>query len=132
LNGDLFTLMPGRGDLRSPDTSSCIALACWTGVQTLLPARLFWSWVLQDHRYEMVDTRVWKQVKVEARESPVRVLGPSYQKGSRGSQKPSSWLSEGLREIFTIITEAGEMTCLPLHIPETTMCLWLVVRVNIV
>ena len=27
----------------------------WTGVQTLPPARLFSSWVLQDHRYEMVE-----------------------------------------------------------------------------
>jgi hypothetical protein len=49
-------------------------LACWTGVQTLPPARLFSSWVLQDHRYEMVDARVWKQVEDEARESPVRFL----------------------------------------------------------
>jgi hypothetical protein len=40
-----------------------MALAYWTGVQTLPPARLFWSWVLQDHRYEMVDARAWRQVK---------------------------------------------------------------------
>jgi hypothetical protein len=71
---DLFTLMPRRGVLRSPDTRSSIALGYWTGVQTLPPARLFSSWVLQDHRYEMVDARVWKQVKDEARQSLVRVL----------------------------------------------------------
>jgi hypothetical protein len=28
----------------------------------------------EDHRYEMVDARVWRQVKDEARESPVRFL----------------------------------------------------------
>jgi hypothetical protein len=70
----LFTLMLRLGDLRSPDTRSCVALAYWTGVKTLSPARLFSSWVLQDHRYEMVDARVWRQVKDEARESPVRFL----------------------------------------------------------
>ena len=42
-----------------------MALAYWTGVQTLPPARLFSSWVLQDHPYELVDARVWKQVKDE-------------------------------------------------------------------
>ena len=41
-------------------------LAYWTGAQTLPSARLFSSWILQDHRYEMVDARVWKQVKDEA------------------------------------------------------------------
>ena len=51
-----------------------MALACWTEVQTLPPARLFSSWVLQDHRYEMVDAMVWKQVKDEARECPVKFL----------------------------------------------------------
>jgi hypothetical protein len=35
-------------------------------VLTLSVARLFSSWVLQDHRYEMVDARVRKQVKDEA------------------------------------------------------------------
>ncbi len=63
-----------EGVLRSPYTRSCIALAYWTGVQTLPPARLFSSWVLQDHRYEMVDGRVWRQVKDEGRQSPVRFL----------------------------------------------------------
>jgi hypothetical protein len=53
--------------------------------------------------------------------------------GSGGPQKPSSWLSEGVRCIFTICTETGEETCIPhLHILGTTMCSWLVVRVNIV
>ena len=52
--------------------------------------------------------------------------------GSEGPQKPFSWLSQGIRAVLTINTELGEMTCFPLHIPGTTMCLWLVVRVNIV
>jgi hypothetical protein len=51
-----------------------MALAYWTGVQTLPPARLFSSWVLQDHRYEMVDARAWKQVKDEGRQSPLSYL----------------------------------------------------------
>ena len=52
---------------------------------------LFSSWVLQDHRYEMVDAGVWRQVRDEARESPVRFLThPSI--GSGGSQKAFSWL----------------------------------------
>ena len=57
--------MRGRGDPRSPDTTSCIALPYRTGVQTLPPARLFSSWVLQNHPYEMVDARVWRQVEDE-------------------------------------------------------------------
>jgi hypothetical protein len=60
--------------LRGSYPRSRIVLAYRTGVQTLPPARLFSSWVLQDHRYEMVDARVWRQVKVEAREPPVRFL----------------------------------------------------------
>jgi hypothetical protein len=52
-----------------PDTKSCIALAYRTGVQTLPPARLFSSWVLQDHPYRMVDARVCRQVKDEALEA---------------------------------------------------------------
>jgi hypothetical protein len=75
---DLFTLMPRRGVLRSPDTRSSIALGYWTRVQTLPPARRFSSWVLQDHRYEMVDARVWKQVKDEGRQFPVRFLEPPH------------------------------------------------------
>jgi hypothetical protein len=67
----LFTGVRGRGVLRSPDTRSCIALAYWTGVQTLPPARLFWSWVLQDHRYEMVDARVWMQVEDVRGDNPL-------------------------------------------------------------
>jgi hypothetical protein len=62
----LFTPMPRIGDLLSPDTRSCVALAYWTGVQTPVPARLFSSWVLHDHRYETVDARVWKNVEDEA------------------------------------------------------------------
>src|SRR5215204_5450125 len=90
--------MPRRGELRRPDTRSCIALAYWTGVQTLSPARLFSSWVLQDHRYEMGDARVWKQVKYEARESLVRFLqytqplegvAEALRSHPRGSQRAS-------------------------------------------
>src|SRR5215211_6137156 len=94
--------MPSRGILRSPDTRSCIALACWTGVQILPPARLFSSWVLQDHAYEMVDARVRRVVNDEARESPVRFLE------HLPPQKAFSWLSEGVRGMFTTNTEAGE------------------------
>jgi hypothetical protein len=87
--------MPRRGVLRSPDTRFCIALAYGTGVQTLPPARLFSSWILQDHRYEMVDARVWKQVKDEERESPVKFLeygstrrvAEALRSHSRGSQR---------------------------------------------
>ncbi len=71
---DLFTGVCARCVLRSPDTRSCIALAYWTGVQTLPPARLFSSWVLQDHRYEMVDARVGRQVQDEGRQFPVTFL----------------------------------------------------------
>jgi hypothetical protein len=36
-------------------------------------------------------------------------LSPSYiRRGSEGPQKPSSWLSEGVRGVFTIYTETGE------------------------
>src|SRR5919112_800980 len=106
--------MPRRGVLRSPDTRSCLALAYRTGIQTLPPARLFSSWVLQDHPYEMVDARVWRMVKYEARESPVRFLEHSpIRRGSGGPQKPFSSLSEGLRGMFTINTETGEKTCVP-------------------
>ena len=55
-------------------------------------------------------------VKDEARESPVRFLeSPPIRRGSGGPQKPFSWLSEGVRDRFTINTEAGEMTCV-LHL----------------
>jgi hypothetical protein len=58
---------------------------------------------------------------------------PPPRRGSGGSQKPFSWLSEGIRGVFTIITEAGERLASPhLHILGTTMCSWLVVPVNIV
>jgi hypothetical protein len=109
-------------------------LAYRTRHQTLPPARLFSSWVLQDHRYEMVDARVWKQVKDEGRQSPVTLLEyPYIRRGSEGPQKPTSWLSEGARGAFTINTEIGENPCIPhLHILGTTMCLWSLVRVNIV
>jgi integrase len=42
-----------------------------------------------------------------------------YQKGSGGPQKPFSRLSEGVRGVFTINTEAGEIACvLHLKIPN--------------
>src|SRR5215217_2159463 len=50
---------------------------------------------------------------------------PNLLIGSGGFQKPSSWLSEGVGGVFTIHTEIGEMTCVPLHIPRTTMSSWL-------
>jgi hypothetical protein len=37
----------------------------------------------------------------------------SIRRGSGGPQRPSSWLSERIRGVLTIITEAGEMTCVP-------------------
>jgi hypothetical protein len=79
----------------------------------------------------MVDARVWKMVKDEARQSPVTLLEHlPTRRGSVGSQKPFSWLSEGDRRLFTINTEAGEIACvLHLKIPgTTTMSSWLVVR----
>jgi hypothetical protein len=43
----------------------------------------------------MADARVWRQVKDEARESPVRFVDtPTIRRGSGGPQKPFSWLSE--------------------------------------
>jgi len=62
----------------------------------------------------MVDARVWKQVEDEGRQSPVRFLEHlPIRRGSGGPQKPFPWLSEGLRAVLTINTEAGEMTCIP-------------------
>ena len=57
----------------------------------------------------------------------MRVLEYLYtmRRGGGGPQKLFSWLSEGLREKFTIITEAGETTCVPLHLSGTTMSSWL-------
>ena len=115
----LFTLMPRRGVLLSADTRSCRALAYRTGVLPLPPARLFSSWVLQDHRYEMVDARRFGSRSKTRHENPLRGFWSTniYQKGSGGPQKPFSWLSEGDRGVFTINTEAGEKTCIPnLHL----------------
>jgi hypothetical protein len=57
----------------------------------------------------MVDARLWKQVKDEGRQSPVRFLEYlPIRSGSEGSQKPFSPLSEGVRGVFTISTESSE------------------------
>jgi hypothetical protein len=128
-----FTLMPRSGVLRSPDTRSCIALAYWTGVQTLPPGRLFSSWVHQDHRYEMVDARVWRQVEDEARESPVTLPEFHLRSGSGGSQKLFSPLIEGVTGMFTTNTGSGEKLVAHLYVLRaTTMSSSLVVRANIV
>src|SRR5215207_5244671 len=47
---------------------------------------------------------------------PSTLSTPYIRRDSGGPQKPFSSLSEGLRGIFTIITEAGEVTCVLLHI----------------
>jgi hypothetical protein len=51
-------------------------------------------------------------VEDEARESPVRFLEHlpirPIRRGSGGSQKPFSSLSEGVRRVFTINTETDE------------------------
>jgi hypothetical protein len=68
----------------------------------------------KDHRDEIVDARVWRMVKGEARESPVRFLEPlPIRRGSGGPQKAFSWLSEGVRGVFTNNTEASERPCVP-------------------
>jgi hypothetical protein len=109
---DLFTRVRRRGILGGSYPRSCIVVAYGTGVQTLPPARLFSSWVVQDHRYEMVDARVGRQVKDEARPSPVTFL--EYLPlliGSGGPQELFSWLSEGVGGVFTVSTESSERTC---------------------
>jgi hypothetical protein len=59
-------------------------------------------------------------VKDEARESPVTLQEyPGIRRGSVGPQKPFSSLSEEVRGVFTINTEAGEIACvLHLKIPN--------------
>ena len=110
----LFTRVRRRGILGSPDTRSCIALAWWTGVQTLPPARLFSSWVLQDHRGTRWSKPRLEDGQYEGRQSLVRFLEhPPIRRGSGGPQKPFSSLSEGLRGVFTICTEAGERPHVP-------------------
>jgi hypothetical protein len=81
----------------------------------------------------MVDATVWRQVKYEARESLVRFLEyPSTRRGSGGSQKPFSWLSEGVRGVFTISTDLSETACIPhLHILGAPMSTWTLVRADI-
>jgi hypothetical protein len=99
----LFTLMPGRGVLRSPDTRSCIALDYWTGVQTLPPARLFSPWVLQDHRYEMVDARVGRQVKDKGRQSPVTLLEYLPIRRVAEALRSHSRRSERVLEVYSLL-----------------------------
>jgi hypothetical protein len=99
----LSTLMPRRGVLLSPDTRFCIALGYWTGVQTLPPARLFSSWVLQDSRYEMVDATVWRQVKGEARESPVRFLEYFPLEGVTEALRSHSRGSQRVIEVYSLL-----------------------------
>jgi len=63
----------------------------------------------------MVDARVWRQVKDEARENSCD--SQPISRGSEGPQKATSWLSEGVRAVFTIHTEIDENPCTPkLHI----------------
>jgi hypothetical protein len=52
-------------------------------------------------------------------------------RGSGGSQKPFSSLSEGVRGMFTIVTEVSEITSVPPPHPRDTMSTWSLVRVNI-
>jgi hypothetical protein len=53
-------------------------------------------------------------VKDEGRQSLARFLEYlPLERGSGGPQKPFSWLSEGVREIFTINTETDEKTYIP-------------------
>jgi hypothetical protein len=122
----LFSLMPRRGDLLSPDRRSCTALAYRTGVQTLLPTRLFSSWILQDHRYEMVEAMAGSRSKTR-RENPLSSFWSTHptRRRSGGPQKPFSSLSEGVRGIFTVSTEPGEIACvLHILILGTTMSSW--------
>src|SRR5215218_10097546 len=94
--------MPRRGVIQGSDTRSSMALAYWTGVQTLPPARLFSSWVLQDHRYEMVDARIWRQVQDEARESPVRFLeSPKTTRRVAEALRSHSRGSERVLEVYS-------------------------------
>ena len=56
----------------------------------------------------MVNAGVWRQVRDEERESPVRFLETPTKKGSEGPQKAFSWLSEGVGGMFTVSTESSE------------------------
>src|SRR5829696_3506190 len=44
---------------------------------------------------------------------PSTLSTPYIRRVSEGSQKPFPWLSEGVRGMFTINTEAGEKACVP-------------------
>ena len=43
-------------------------------------------------------------------------------RGSGGPQKPSSWLSEGVRAVFTVSTAPSEIACV-LHLKITNLIL---------
>jgi hypothetical protein len=50
-------------------------------------------------------------VEDEARDSPATLLEYlPIRMGSGGPQKPSSWLSEDVRDVFTVSTESSEIT----------------------
>jgi hypothetical protein len=63
----------------------------------------------------LVKGLVWVGSRTEHYEQMVEFYRDTliYQKGSGGPQKPFSWLSEGVRGVFTINTEAGEQACIP-------------------
>ncbi len=72
----------------------------------------------------MVDARVWKQVEDEARQSPVRFLEHLLPlKGWRRLSEAILVALRGVRDAFTIDTEAGEIACV-LHpkIPNVPTC----------
>jgi hypothetical protein len=63
----------------------------------------------------LVKGLVWVGSRTEHYEQMVEFYRDTliYQKGSGGPQKPFSWLSEGVRGMFTINTEAGERLVFP-------------------
>ena len=77
-----------------------------------------------DHRYEMVEAMAGSRSKTRRENPPVRVLEyPTIRIVAETVREPLSGLRGGVKTVFTIDTEAGEMTCVPrLHILGTTMC----------
>jgi hypothetical protein len=71
----------------------------------------------------MVNARVGRQVEDGAREPPVTLLEYlPIRRGSGGPQKPSSWLSEDVKGVFTVSTESSEIACV-LHLKITNVVL---------